>query len=159
MTAITNDPGRAAALGLTESDPGAPLDPYLAESSGWGWRFFAASMLGLAGVMRIIDSIWAFGYHGALPNHLQDGVLGSNLTNYAWLWLSVGALLIICSFAVMTGSQLARWVGIVGAAIAGISAFAWMPYYPVWSLVYIGLASMQLYALAVHGGRIDPSMR
>src|SRR5438477_11098882 len=59
-------------------------------AEGMGWLFFAASIMGIAGVMRIIDSIWAFRYNGALPENLKDGVLGSNLSNYAWLWLIVG---------------------------------------------------------------------
>ncbi len=31
----------------------------------------------------------------------------------------------------------------------------WMPYYPVWSLVYIALAVLVFYALARYGGRLD----
>src|SRR5215471_17828564 len=39
---------------------------------GAGWLLFAGTMLGLAGIMRIIDSIWAFSYHGSLPDNLRD---------------------------------------------------------------------------------------
>jgi hypothetical protein len=119
---------------------------------GAGWLFFSGTILGLAGVMRIIDSIWAFSYKGALPENLKDGVLGSNLKNYAWLWLLVGVVLLIASFMVLVRSQFARWVGIIAAAIGGISAIAWMPYYPVWSLVYIALAVGVIYGLSMYGG-------
>ena len=119
---------------------------------GAGWLFFSGTVLGLAGLMRVIDSIWAFSYKGALPENLKDGVLGSNLKNYAWLWLIVGVVLLICSFMVLVRSQFARWVGIIGAAIGGVSAIAWMPYYPVWSLVYIGLAVGVIYGLSMYGG-------
>ena len=37
------------------------------DSDGDGWLFFAGTILGLAGLMRIFDSIWAFRYKGALP--------------------------------------------------------------------------------------------
>ncbi len=30
---------------------------------------------------------------------------------------------------------------------------AWMPYYPVWSLVYVAIAVLTFYALARYGGR------
>jgi hypothetical protein len=30
---------------------------------------------------------------------------------------------------------------------------AWMPYYPIWSLVYVAIAFFVLYGLAVYGGR------
>ena len=34
---------------------------------GEGWILFAAIALGVAGIMRIFDAIWAFRYHGVLP--------------------------------------------------------------------------------------------
>ena len=34
---------------------------------GQGWVMFAAIVLGVAGIMRIFDAIWAFRYHGAVP--------------------------------------------------------------------------------------------
>jgi hypothetical protein len=126
---------------------------YADEDRGFGWLFFAGSILGLAGIMRIIDSIWAFTYKGALPENLKNGVLGDNLKTYGWVWLGVGVVLLIASFLVVTRSQVARWFGIIAASLAAISAITWMPYYPVWSLVYIGLAIGVIYALSVYGGR------
>jgi hypothetical protein len=90
---------------------------------GTGWLFFAGTILGLAGIMRIIDSIWAFGYKGALPDGLRDGVLGSNLKHYAWAWLIVGIVLVISSFLILMRSQFARWVGFfVDAVLPGLVA-------------------------------------
>jgi len=147
MSAARTNPRQAA--------PVAPsTDGYYDQPvAGTGWLFFAGTVLGLAGLMRIIDSIWAFSYHGALPANLQDGVFGSSLKNYAWVWLIVGLVLLGCSFAVLARSQFARWIGIIGAAIATVSAIAWMPYYPVWSLVYIAMGIGVIYALSVYGGR------
>ena len=39
--------------------------------------------------------------------------------------------------------------------ILAISATVWLPYYPVWSLIYIAIAVMVFYALARYGGRDD----
>ncbi len=83
---------------------------YAGEEAGSGWLLFAGTIIGLAGFMRIVDSIWAFSYKGALPAGLQNGVLGSNLRNYAWTWLIVGFVMLISSFTVLVGSQFARWV-------------------------------------------------
>jgi hypothetical protein len=118
-----------------------------------GWLLFAGTVLGLAGLMRVFDALWAFGYNGALPDRLQDSLLGDDLTTYAWLWLLVGVLLIASSFLLLYRSQFARWVGFVAAAVLGLSAMAWMPYYPIWSLTYIGIAVLTFYALAMHAGR------
>ena len=128
------------------------LEVYPSTQKGEGWRFFAGTILGLAGLMRIIDSIWAFRYKGALPGNLKDSVLGDNIKTYAWVYLLVGVILILSSFLVLSRSQLARWVGIVAAGLGALSAMAWMPYYPAWSITYIGMAAIVIYALAVHGG-------
>jgi len=120
---------------------------------GDGWLFFSATVLGLAGLMRVLDSIWAFRYDGALPDNLQDALLGTDLENYAWLWLGVGVVLILASVALLTRSQLARWIGLFAAAIGALSAMLWMPYYPVWSLVYVTIAVLAFYGLAAYGDR------
>ncbi len=116
-----------------------------------GWIVFAAIVLGVAGVMRIFDSIWAFRYHGSLPQHFEDAIFGTNLKTYGWIYLVVGILLILCAFAVMSGSQIGIWVGVVFAAVASISAIWWMPYYPIWSLTYVALGILVIYALVAHG--------
>jgi hypothetical protein len=131
----------------------ATPDQWESTADGGGWRFFAGTILGLAGLMRIIDSLWAFRYDGALPDNLKDGVLGSNLTNYAWTWLIVGLILVLSSFLILARSQFARWIGFIAATIGGLSAMTWMPYYPIWSLTYVGIAVLVFYALARYGGR------
>jgi len=147
MATMQNDPLYAA------QEQANRQGMYYGEDQGSGMLFFAGTMLGLAGIMRIIDAIWAFSYKGALPEGLKNGVLGSDLKNYAWLWLIVGVVLLISSGFVLVRSQFARWVGLFAAAIAGVSAITWMPYYPIWSLTYIAIAVTVFYALARYGGR------
>jgi hypothetical protein len=123
------------------------------EQPGFGWLVFAGTVLGIAGLMRIIDAIWAFGYKGSLPENLEDGVLGSNLKNYAWTFLIVGIILLVSSGLLLVRSQFARWVGYIAAAIGAVTAITWMPYYPVWSLTYVALAVVVFYALVRYGAR------
>jgi hypothetical protein len=123
------------------------------DNKGEGWMIFAAVALGVAGIMRIFDSIWAFRYHGAIPDDLQNALWGHTLKNYGWLWLVVGIILILCAFGVMARSQISRWIGIFAGAVAAISAIWWIPYYPVWSLVYIAIGIFVIYALAAYGSR------
>jgi len=137
-------------MSTVPSDRAAAVDPY--DRTGVGWLVFAGTLLGLAGFMRIIDAIWAFSYKAALPENLEDGVLGSDLKTYAWMWLIVGIILIVASTLVLAQSQIARWVGFAAAAIGGLSAMTWMPYYPVWSLTYVILAVLVFYALIRYAG-------
>jgi len=137
--------------GRIVTPPGSPeTDDY--DRRGLGWLVFAGTVLGLAGFMRIIDAIWALRYSGALPENLEDGLLGSNLTTYGWTWLVVGIVLVVASTLVLIQSQFARWIGFIAATIGGLSAATWLPYYPVWSLTYVFLAILVFYALARYGG-------
>ena len=42
-------------------------------------------------------------------------------------------------------------VGVIVAALAIIVNFAWLPYYPVWSIVLILVGIAVIWALTVHG--------
>lgn len=122
------------------------------DKDGAGWLFFAGTILGVAGLMRIFDAIWAFRYDGAVPDALEGAVLGTSLTTYGWVYLIVGVILIGSSFAVLNRSQFARWIGIIAGALMVISAIWWMPFYPVWALTYILLGTLVMYGLATYGG-------
>jgi hypothetical protein len=119
---------------------------------GGGLLVFSAILLGVAGIMRIFDAIWAFRYHGVLPQQFEGAIFGTSLKTYGWVYLIVAAVLILCALLVVQGSQLGRWVGIVAAVIGCISAIWWMPYFPIWSLTYIVICSVVIYALAEYGG-------
>ncbi len=123
------------------------------EEKGGGWLIFAAIVLGVAGIMRIFDAIWAFRYHGVLPENLENAIFGHSLKTYGWVYLVVGIVLIACAGGVVARSQISRWIGVFAGAVMAISAIWWMPYYPVWSLTYIGVGVLVIYALAVHGER------
>jgi hypothetical protein len=120
---------------------------------GAGWTIFAGTALLIAGVMRIFDSIWAFRYHGVLPSNLEAAIFGHSLKTYAWVYLVVAIILILAGFGVFVQSQVSRWIGVFAAAVLGISAIWWMPYYPIWSLTYIGIAFFVVYALLAYGQR------
>jgi hypothetical protein len=123
------------------------------DDRGSGWLAFAAVLLIFTGVMRVFDAIWAFRFNGALPDHLSDSVFGDNLDTYGWISLVVAAILIFAGIGVLSRVQFARWIGIIAAGIGGLSAITWVWYYPIWSLIYVILAVMVMYALIIYGGR------
>jgi hypothetical protein len=129
-----------------------------AAQSTSGWVVFAAVVLMLAGISRVLDAVWAFQYNRALPENLQGAVFGTSLNTYAWVWVIVGGLLIFVGLGLfgigwLARSNVGRWIGIVAAGIGGISAMPWLPYYPVWSVMYVATAALVIYALVVHADR------
>jgi hypothetical protein len=132
-------------MSSTMADTATPRD--------YGWIRFASFVLFFAGVMRIFDAIWAFGYKGRLPQSLKHALFGDSLQTYAWLFLACGIVLIAAGIGVLYLSELGRWIGVIAAVVGALSAMAWMPYYPEWSVMYIGLALLVMYALIVHGRR------
>ncbi|HEX8803631.1 MAG TPA: hypothetical protein VF743_05545, partial [Acidimicrobiales bacterium] len=89
---------------------------------GEGWLLFAAVIMVTAGVMRVLDALWAFDKDDEVSERLQVVIFDDNLAAYGWLWLIVGVLLIVAGFAVLSGAPWARWFGIVMAGVAAITA-------------------------------------
>ena len=97
-------------------------EDYSVYDEGGGWLLFAATILGIAGIMRIFDGIWAFRFDGDVPDQLESALLGTSLSTYGWVWIIVGVVLIASSFAVLNRSQFARWIGIIAGALLAITA-------------------------------------
>jgi hypothetical protein len=124
------------------------------EDEGYVWLTFASIVLVVAGVMRFLDGLWAIRADAQVPD-LEDQLLGEELSTYGWLYLVVGVILILAGIAVYQRSQLARWIGIVAGAILAISATMWLPFAPVWALVYIFIGIFLIYGLVAYGGRVE----
>ena len=129
--------------------PGWQPGPVTAE--GQGMLTFAAVMLGVLALLNGLDGIAAINHsHVFVGNaHYVFGDLR------AWGW-AVLALAIAQAFAaagIVARVQAARWFGV---AVLGLNAFAQMafiPSYPVWSVMVIALDVIALYALIAYGGR------
>lgn len=120
-----------------------------------GWTTFAGIVLVVTGVARVFDSVWAFQYNRALPSDLQGALFGTSLNVYGWLWLFVGAGLMVIGLGLvgigwLADSEAGRWIGVAAAGIGGIIAMSWIAFYPVWTVMYMALAVLVIYALIVH---------
>jgi hypothetical protein len=122
------------------------------------WLTFASIVLIVAGVMRVFDALWAFRHDDAVPEGLQDAILGESLSTYGWFYLLVAVVLILSGVLIYQRNQLARWIGIGAGALGAISAAFWLPYYPVWSLIYIMMGVFVIYGLAAYGGREETTV-
>ena len=121
------------------------------EERGFGWLLFAATMLGLAGILSLFDGIAALSkssFYAANANFVF-----SDLRTWGWIVLALGVLQMLVGFGIWAGNQLARWTGIVVVSLNAIAQLLFIPAYPFWSLSIFALDVLVLYGLAAHGGR------
>jgi len=128
-------------------------DSYATDSySSWavGWSAFAGIMLIIVGVVDVIQGIVALA-NDEFFVVTQEWVFKFDITTWGWIQLILGVVLIASGIGIFSGNVLARTVGVIVAAVAAIVNFAWLPYYPVWSLVAISIAIAVIWALTAHG--------
>ena len=112
---------------------------------------FAAVLLGLAGLWNFIEGV------AAISNaHVYVGnanYVFSDLKTWGWIVLALGIIQGFAAFALLTGSELARWFGIAVAGLNAIGQLMFIPAYPVWGLAMFAVDMLIIYALAVYGGK------
>ena len=62
--------------------------------------------------------------------------------------------MLFAGFAVLSGQTWGRVVGITLAVLSAMANFAFIPYYPVWSVTIIALDVFVIWALAAHGREV-----
>jgi hypothetical protein len=117
---------------------------------------FAAALLVLAGVFKIFDALWAFKYDDDISEEVQTILFENDPALWGWLWLAIGIAMIAAGFAVVQGSELGRWFGIVAAGLAAIIAYPWIWIQPILTILNVSLCVIVVYALAAYGGRRSP---
>jgi hypothetical protein len=120
---------------------------------GSGWLAFASTMLFLGGGFKILDALWAFRYDDEVTDAVQTVIFEGDLAAWGWVWLVVGVAMIFAAIFVISGSESARWVGIITAGVAAITFFPWIYYVPLWTILSVSLAVLVIYALVADGGR------
>jgi hypothetical protein len=132
----------------TQSYSGAGASAY--ETEGSGWIVFAASMLGLAGVWNAIQGILAIGDSRVFVG--ETTFVFSNLNTWGWIVLLLGVAQLLAAFAIVSGSEFARWFGIAIAGVNAIGQLFWVSAYPFWAIAIFAIDILIIYALAVYGG-------
>jgi hypothetical protein len=122
------------------------------EPSGWaiGWALFAAVVMITVGCFQVISGIAAIAeddVYVRTPNYILD----MDVSQWGWVHLLLGVVLILSGLGVMTGNVLARTVGVFIAALSAIANFAFIPYYPIWSIAIIAVDVAIIWALTAHG--------
>ena len=115
-----------------------------------GFIVFAGVMMIMAGAFQAIAGLAALfenEFYVATRNYL----LQFDATSWGWIHLLVGLLVLFAGFAVLAGQTWGRVIGIILAVLSALTNFAFIPYYPFWSMAIIALDVFIIWALAAHG--------
>ena len=115
-----------------------------------GFTMFAAFMMILIGSFHII-----IGIAGILEDEFfvttPNWVLEFDASTWGWIHLLAGIVVLLAGFGLFSGAVWARTVGVIMATVSAIANFAFIPYYPVWSLTIIAIDVFVIWALTAHG--------
>ena len=123
--------------------------------SSWaiGWTAFAGLMMIFMGGWWVIS-----GLTGIIQDELyvvaEDWVFRFNTTVWGWIHLILGVVIFAAGLNLFRAATWARTVGVIVAIFAGLTAFAWIPYYPVWGILFIAASVAVIWALTAHGSDI-----
>jgi hypothetical protein len=121
------------------------------QTTGWtGWIVFAATIMIIGGSFSVIFGLVAAVNDQWVAFTNTDAVL-LDVSQWGWVHILLGVVLLLGGFGVLTGNVLARTIGVVAAAANLIGHFLSMPLYPLWALTVVVLDVLVIWALTVHG--------
>ena len=122
-----------------------------ARPAGWvvGLSLFAGVMMILTGVLNAMEGVVALArneVYAATPRY----IFAFDLTTWGWIHIILGIVVLVAGVGVLTGQLWGRVVGITIALLTILGNFAFIPYYPVWSLLIIALNVFVVWALCIY---------
>ncbi len=117
---------------------------------GTSWIIFAGVLMVFAGGSMAINGLWALHATTQVENTFGDTLLfsSSNLDTWGWIYLIIGAVVVVAGLTVFFRVAFGFWVGILAALVQAFLAFFWIfsPYWPG-ALVIIAIDLLVIYAL------------
>jgi hypothetical protein len=119
------------------------------ETDRWtGWAMAGGMIMILVGIFRALSGFIAL-FNDAWVMRGFTGYYITSSSGVAWWTLIIGVLLVLGGIAVLMGSNLGRWLGIIFTGLAAISELFWIPIYPFWSIMMLVLLALVFYGLVV----------
>ena len=115
-----------------------------------GLTVFAAVMLMMIGAFQAIQGLVAL-FNDTFYVAGEKWIFQFDVTTWGWIHLLLGALAATAGYFVLQGKVWARTIGVLVAVSSALFNFAWLPYYPLWSIAIITLDVFVIWALTAHG--------
>ena len=120
--------------------------------SGWvvGGITFAGTMLILIGMFQAIDGLVAI-FNDNFFVTTSNYTFNLDVTAWGWIHLLLGILMALAGYSLFAGKTWATVVALTLAMLSAVANFFFIPYYPFWSFIMIGLAVWVIWALTRPG--------
>ena len=112
---------------------------------------FAGAMLVITGVLQIFIAIPALLYDKIYVDTAKY-VFAFDLAAWGWIQLITAIAAICAGYGALRGLAWARIVGIAVAGIGMVAEFAFIPNFPLWSVLVIAIDVAIIWALATYQG-------
>ena len=125
--------------------------PYQPESETWasGVAQFGAVIMILAGAYQAATGLVAL-----VGNELflttQNYVFQLDTTKWGWIHLVLGVVVVLAGCAVLARRTWGVVLGLVFCGLSAIANFAFIPHYPIWSMLIIALDVLVIWALLTY---------
>jgi len=128
----------------------------VSEVSGWavGWTWFAAVMMWIIGALHAMAGLVAVineEFYAITP----DYIFQFDVTAWGWIHMIAGVIVFLAGISLLSGQVWARTIGVIMAVLSILANFAWLPWYPFWSIIMIAIGVSVIWALTVHGRDIE----
>lgn len=123
-------------------------------SSGWvGWIGFAAIMLAIVGVFHMIAGFVAL-FQKDVYTVTGNGVWVFDYSQWGWIHIIGGLLAFLAAGSLARGGMFGRVIAVIVATASIVANMAFVPIYPIWSLMMATIGVLVIWAVTVHGGEL-----
>jgi len=142
--------------GVTRMDTGRmPMSADTREQTGWvGWIVFAGFMLMMVGSFHIIEGLIALFRDEVFLVGPRGLAVNVDYTAWGWVHLIGGILAIATGAGLLAGQMWARILAVIVAFASAIINMAFLPAYPIWSAILIGIDVLVIWAITMHGAEV-----
>jgi len=127
------------------SSTGQRMNAESADNS-YGVSIFAGVLVATLGAFEILQ-----GFSAVLKDDVfvtgKDYSYAIDLTTWGWVNMLIGVILVLVGIGIVRGQTWANSAGIGLAVLSALSQFAFLPYYPFWSILIIAFDVVVIWAL------------
>lgn len=120
--------------------------------NAFGISIFAGVLLAMMGCFQILQGLAA-----VLKDDIfvkgADYTYAIDTTGWGWINMLLGVIVLVVGLGILRGQVWANSAGIGFAVLSALAQFAFLPYYPLWSMIIIAMDILIIWALAKQIGQ------